>query len=423
MNVWRTGLVFVLIGTVLAACNFTFRQPKIVFLNVSANQVLTGTFSQGPGITLDGANPSNAKLELLDSTGQVVLVSPAQPEVPVCLTNKSGGVCFPFVSSVFLNGNYSLRATVTLPGGDSLTDTLKLQIQNPTRNPSPPGSPPPAAIKPVWNDVDSWGIQYHNFHPDVTVAVDQLEAVKLDLVVLGRFDGVGREWQRNQILRLAQKKWVFSYLSVGQAQRYETYWKPGWVSGNPAWVLNVWTSGGKTYPDTFNVAYWEPAWQQIMFDTIDRIIAAGFDGVFIDQSDPYWNDSFPGGASEQNIARSRDLVCNLYDHIQQKKPGFKLIANGGGNQIDAFGPNYWKCLDGNAAEHMWYSGDGNFRQDGYRDYTLPQLQRLVVAGKKVFTFDYTNVSSEIGFVLRESGVRGFIPTVTDPAISTTPRTF
>ena len=262
----------------------------------------------------------------------------------------------------------------------------------------------------------SWGIQYQGFNAS---SVNALDAVNIDVSVVGRFDGTGKEWQYADISRLAKKKWMFSYLAVGQAQNIETYWQSWWTVGNPGWLL----SASPTYGGTYEVAYWDADWQSKVFGVIDRIIANGFDGAFLDQSDPYWNPGFPGGASTQNMQRSRDLVCNIYNHAQSVKPGFKIFVNGGGNQVDLFGSSYWNCIDATAGEHMWYNGTGVVGAAGYRDWTVPVLQRLVGAGKKVFTFDYTNNSSEINTVISTSRSKGFIPTVTDGSISTVPKTF
>jgi cysteinyl-tRNA synthetase len=286
----------------------------------------------------------------------------------------------------------------------------------PTPTPPTPPPPPTPASKPVWSNVRSWGIQYQGFNSS---SVNNIDNSAVDVAVLGRFDGSGKEWQSLDITRLAKKKWMFSYIAVGQAQTIETYWQSGWKVGNPAWLL----SASPTYGGTYEVAYWDADWQSKVFSVIDRIIANGFDGAFLDQSDPYWNSGFPGGASLQNMQRSRDLVCNVYKYVQTKKPGFKVFVNGGGNQIDQFGSSYWNCLDATSGEHLWYLGTGRPDTTGYPSWTIPVLQRLVAAGKKVFTFDYTTSTSEINTVLTASRSKGFVPTITDASISTTPKAY
>ena len=245
--------------------------------------------------------------------------------------------------------------------------------------------------------------------------------MNIDVAVVGRFDSSGREWQNADIPKLAQKKWMFSYIAVGQAQNYETYWQSGWAVGNPSWIL----AASPTYGGTYEVAYWDGGWQNVVFQTIDRIINSGFDGIFLDQSDPFWNNSFPKGSTPIStfIQRSKDLVCNIANYARAKKPGFKIFVNGGGNEYDTFGSAYSNCLDATAGEHLWYLGTGRPETSGYPPYTIPVLQRLAQSGKKVFTFDYTNSQGEINTVLNNSRSKGFIPTITDGGISTLPKSF
>ncbi len=270
--------------------------------------------------------------------------------------------------------------------------------------------------KPAWSDVRSWGVQYQGFNASTSAALNALDASSVELLVVGRFDGTGKEWQSNDVTRLAKKKWVFSYIAAGQAQVAEPYWQSWWRPGNPAWLL----AASATYSGTYEVAYWDPRWQAAVFGIIDRVIANGFDGAFLDQSDPYWNPGFPGGPSAQNMVRSRDLVCGINRYAKAKKPDFKIFVNGGGNEIDLFGSSYWSCADAVAGEHLWFNGTGYPERTSYRDWTIPLLKRLVAAGKKVFTFDFTNNQNEIVQTVTGSRSNGFIPAVTGGSLNTTP---
>lgn len=382
--------------------------PRLSFLNVKNGQTLSGVVQRSPGVTVIGGAPTQIKLEVLQADGSTAWERD-EKTVPACITGDTNGICNTFSTTQRPNGDYAVLATVTLADGQIISDRISFHIDNTTSQP-PLGS----SSKPAWDAVSSWGIQYHGFSSNSVADIDD---INLDVVVLGRFDSVGKEWQSANIARLTQKKWVFSYIAVGQAQTIEWYWQTGWSIGNPPWLLSSSEYGG-----TYNVAYWDAAWQNIVFASIDRIISDGFDGVFLDQSDPYWNDSFPkGGTSTATfMQRSRELVCNIYNHAQSKKPGFKIFVNGGANQYDAFGSSYSNCLDATAGEHLWYLGTGRPDASGYPAYTIPVLQRLAQTGKKVFTFDYTGNASEISTVLNASRSKGFIPTVTDSSISTTP---
>jgi cysteinyl-tRNA synthetase len=382
-------------------------------LNVNNGQTLSGIVQRSPGVTVMGATPTQIKLQFLRPDGSLVWERDDQ-SVPACITGDTNGVCNTFETTQQANGNYAVLATATLSDGQVISDRVSFNINNGGTTPPPPPTP---GTKPAWDAVRSWGIQYHGF---TSSSVNDIANTNLDLVVLGRFDSVGKEWKSPEISKLTDKKWVFSYIAVGQAQTIEWYWQSGWSVGNPSWLLST-----SEYSGTYNVAYWDAAWQNVVFSSIDRIIADGFDGVFLDQSDPYWNNSFPKGSTPISsfMQRSKDLVCNIYNHAQTKRPGFKIFVNGGANQYDTFGASYANCLDATAGEHLWYLGTGKADTTGYPSYTIPVLQRLAQAGKKVFSFDYTTSTSEINTVLNTSRSKGFIPTITDAGISTTPKSY
>ncbi|MDQ1256745.1 MAG: hypothetical protein QG656_1345 [Candidatus Hydrogenedentes bacterium] len=80
---------------------------------------------------------------------------------------------------------------------------------------------------------------------------------------------------------------VIAYMSIGEAEDYRYYWQDGWRPGNPAWLA-------KENPDwagNYKVRYWDPAWQAVILGNesayLDRILAADFDGVYLDIIDAF----------------------------------------------------------------------------------------------------------------------------------------
>lgn len=85
------------------------------------------------------------------------------------------------------------------------------------------------------------------------------------------------------------KRLVMAYLSIGEAETYRYYWKLEWNILRPEWL----DEENKNWPGSYKVTYWHPDWQKIILGTgdsyLDRIIAAGFDGVFLDIVDAFWH--------------------------------------------------------------------------------------------------------------------------------------
>ena len=97
-------------------------------------------------------------------------------------------------------------------------------------------------------------------------------------VILRLQDG---EFTFAEIQRLRQssvcKRRVLAYLSIGEAEDYRWYWQSGWEPGDPDWIVQ----SDPDWPGNYYVKFWDPAWQNILYAYLDRILAAGFDGVYL----------------------------------------------------------------------------------------------------------------------------------------------
>lgn len=83
------------------------------------------------------------------------------------------------------------------------------------------------------------------------------------------------------------RRLVLCYVSVGEAENYRFYWQDNWRPGRPAFL-------GPEDPDwkgNFTVKYWDKSWQSIVAGRprsyLARVLAAGFDGVYLDRVDAH----------------------------------------------------------------------------------------------------------------------------------------
>ena len=80
---------------------------------------------------------------------------------------------------------------------------------------------------------------------------------------------------------------VIAYLSIGEAEDYRSYWDPAWHEAAPSWLLDE----NPDWPGNYKVRYWDPAWQAIILGNetsgLVGILAAGFDGVYLDLIDAH----------------------------------------------------------------------------------------------------------------------------------------
>lgn len=80
---------------------------------------------------------------------------------------------------------------------------------------------------------------------------------------------------------------VYAYMSVGEAEDYRNYWHTEWSKKPPSWIA----VSNNDWPGNYKVKYWDKQWKKILFGStnayLDNILAAGFDGVFLDVVDAY----------------------------------------------------------------------------------------------------------------------------------------
>ena len=76
---------------------------------------------------------------------------------------------------------------------------------------------------------------------------------------------------------------VLCYLSIGEAEDYRSYWNAAWYTNPPEWL----SEENPNWAGNYSVRYWDPEWRAIVFDRIDVVLAAGFDGVYLDRVDVY----------------------------------------------------------------------------------------------------------------------------------------
>lgn len=80
---------------------------------------------------------------------------------------------------------------------------------------------------------------------------------------------------------------VCAYMSVGEAEDYRDYWQQSWNDKRPPWISEM----NKEWEGNYKVMYWTKSWRDILFGSedsyLDKILSAGFDGVYLDVVDAY----------------------------------------------------------------------------------------------------------------------------------------
>jgi cysteinyl-tRNA synthetase, unknown class len=305
---------------------------------------------------------------------------------------------------------------------------------------------PKNAPKVALKQVDSWGYQLQNVRSRF-VAKDKFDILVVDYSRDGtdarafKPDAVDRIRKRsNQASRL-----VLSYLSIGEAEAYRYYWQPAWATASSS-VADVLapigfrgaSSGASSTIDTvaqplaqltpaapawlsdenpawrgnFLVKYWDAQWQNIIFGSptayLDKIIDAGFDGVYLDKIDANddWQKTRP--TAERDMVA---FVAKLAAYARQRKPGFLIVPQNGEELLEH--PDYVKVIDAIAKEDLLFGGGS--RKDGEPNprpeilKSVKHLKKALNAGKKVLAVEYLSELDQIIQARKRLLGVGFVP--------------
>ena len=256
----------------------------------------------------------------------------------------------------------------------------------------------------TWNDVDDWHYQLSD------ADYEALANSRYDLIVMDSEPFVRPN--RNVIDRIkcggSEEKLVVSYLAVGQAEDYRYYWKEDWQIGNPSWIV---------YPDLFwpgdyYVRYWEQEWRDILMGTpqsrVDRIIEAGFDGIYLDTIDGYtfFEDSNPNAIEDM-----QNLVRDIADYARAKSgnPDFGVFVQNAEELISIVGPEWAAPLTGIGKEEAFYWAMDDRVADDMRYWNDLYLGQWVSAGKLVLSVDYVTTIANRRDAVDDAIQRGYVP--------------
>lgn len=121
--------------------------------------------------------------------------------------------------------------------------------------------------------------------------VTALSATDYDLLIIDLFHNdeafTAAEISQLKTKSNGGKRLVLCYMSIGEAENYRYYWEDSWKPGRPEWLENA----NEAWSGNYKVRYWEAEWQEIVFrgeqSYLEKIINAGFDGVYLDIIDAF----------------------------------------------------------------------------------------------------------------------------------------
>ena len=155
---------------------------------------------------------------------------------------------------------------------------------------------------------------------------------------------------------------LLGYFSLGEAETrdyYNSIPKAAIGPENPQWAGN------------YQVAYWTAQWRTVATAYLDKVIAAGYDGIYFDVVDEYqqaWaQQNAPGGAAGAEHAMA-DLVAYLADYAHAKNPTFEIWGNNAEELLT--NDTYFSHIDGMFKENLYYQDTGSKQPANATQYSL-----------------------------------------------------
>lgn len=121
--------------------------------------------------------------------------------------------------------------------------------------------------------------------------VTALASTRYDLLIVDAYHDGTAPLSAAQVQALKLKaggggRLVIAYMSIGEAEDYRYYWQSAWRDDRPDWL----GAENPDWPGNYKVEYWAPGWKALIAGDggyLDRILAAGFDGIYLDLIDAF----------------------------------------------------------------------------------------------------------------------------------------
>lgn len=266
----------------------------------------------------------------------------------------------------------------------------------------------------------SWGYQLQDVDPA------KLAHAPHDILVIdyqGKEDGAPLTAAEIASLQRApdgRRRLVLAYMSIGEAETYRYYWDWKWGGSwlgrivslfyAPSWLGRE----NAEWAGNYAVRYWLDDWQRIILGDggyLDRIVAAGFDGVYLDKVDASVERIAKGRASAKDDMRT--FVARIAAKGRRLSPGFLVVPQNGEELLDS--PEYVALIDGLAKEDLLYGefkhGVANPREAIVRRTTM--LAPLLAVRKPLLVVEYLDDPSHIRIAADTLLSMGSIPHFAD----------
>ena len=208
------------------------------------------------------------------------------------------------------------------------------------------------------------------------------------------------------------RKLLIAYISIGEAENYRFYWNESWVKNNdgfpdagaPSWldVENPEWSGN------YKVKFWMIEWQHVIFQYLDRIINASFDGIYMDIIDAY---EYYENITSHSDWKMINFVANISNYVKSTVSSNFIVFVQNADEL-LKNNTYINCIDGIGREDLFYM-DNSPTSKVEQENAISNLNLARSINKTVLIIDYPqSYSLKLDFY-KKCIANGFIPYAAD----------
>ena len=286
-------------------------------------------------------------------------------------------------------------ATATLPENPTATAYLPLVTSTPSAN-------PPSGNRPAWLEAESWVYQLSGY-PNEQLA--EIAAADFDVAVIDLArDGYEGYFTAAEITTVKESgKYVLAYFEIGAIENYRPEW-----DAVPA-DLMLGAVGG--WPDEQYVKYWDERWWPIVQGRLDKALAAGFDGAYLDMVVTY--EEIPATAAGTNRAdlaqKMVALIGRISAYAKAINPDFKVLPQNSPELHEVAG--YLTAVDGLGMEELFFLATDIPCDESWCAENRDNAAVIRAAGKLVLAVDYATEAANIASAHQQARAAGFVPYV------------
>jgi cysteinyl-tRNA synthetase, unknown class len=255
--------------------------------------------------------------------------------------------------------------------------------------------------------------------------VAKLASCERDWIVLdANFSCPNEPWTEKDLSAIRAGKSgrkVIAYLSIGEAGDYRDYWQRSWRTNPPAFLLTE----NPEWKGDYRVKYWHADWQKIILADVDKVMAAGFDGVYLDIVDGFetfeqagkdFIDDRVNPATQQSFRRDMvDWVKAVAARARKTNPAALVIPQNGTQLLTH--ADFLGVVDAVGVEDLFTNGD-KLQKAADRKSILENLAPLLAAHKPVLDIEYAKRKERQTYAHGQAAQHGLINLFTDRQLKT-----